>query len=85
MKTVTIRARFQQSEKAYIFLNSSPRTYKGKFLNNMISLPKSQTEIIEIEEIAMSLKAVSVAIPNWLYDKLPLDCPEWKDLIKSLS
>jgi len=85
MKTITIRARYQPSSKAHIFLSSSPRTYKGDFLNSMISLPKSQVEIIEVKEIAMSLKEVTVSMPEWLYDTLPFGESEWGKKLKSLS
>lgn len=89
MIRIKIRARLHKGnapeDKAYVFLSSAPKTYKGDFLNSMFSLPKSQIKVIEMNEFISDHYEAIIDVPKWLYKKkLPLD-DNWKKLITTLE
>ena len=85
MIRVWIRADVKETDKAFVFLSSSARIYKGDFLNSMISLPKSKVEVIESKEIISGLFEYTIDIPQWLFDKLPFDNSDWDKKLKEIN
>ena len=79
MKRIKISARLQkETEKAYVFTSSSPRTYKGEFTNKMFTIPKSQVTLIERTDNDHGIfQSMILDLPEWLFNKLPIHEPEF--------
>ena len=85
MRRIWVRASVKETDRAFVFLTSSPKVYKGEFLNSMISLPKSKVEVIESKEIISGLFEYTIDLPQWLFEKLPWYSSDWEKKLKEIN
>lgn len=59
------------TEKAYVFVSNTPRKIGGDFDAEVLSLPKSLTNVVNqrISKVNHNPIPTIVEIPKWLFDK----------------